>query len=123
VLLLNAEVRRAARTARVKERILEFIERRPSSRRDELRHRLAALETDMRRESDPLIADWAEQSAQRAKDDVRAGIRARSESELREVESALRRLAGGTYGTCRECGEPIVPGRLYSLPHIGQSAP
>lgn len=37
-------------------------------------------------------------------------------NELREIENALRRLAGGTYGECEACGEPISPNRLKALP-------
>jgi DnaK suppressor protein len=36
--------------------------------------------------------------------------------ELREIENALRRIAGGTYGECEGCGEPISPARLKALP-------
>jgi RNA polymerase-binding transcription factor DksA len=37
-------------------------------------------------------------------------------AELSEVEAALARLAGGTYGECRDCGEPIAPARLAVYP-------
>jgi len=101
----------------MKQRIYILIEQRLRARRAELRSRLAAVERDMRRETDPLSADWAEQSTQRANDEVLSCIRLTSESELREIESALRRLEDGTYGMCRKCGEPIASGRLYSVPH------
>jgi RNA polymerase-binding transcription factor DksA len=101
----------------MKQRIYLLIEERLRNRRDELRGRLAAVERDMRRESDPLSADWAEQSTQRANDEVLSCIRLTAETELREIESALRRLEEGSYGICRKCGEPIASGRLYSVPH------
>jgi RNA polymerase-binding transcription factor DksA len=101
----------------MKGRIHDLIEKRLLNRRDELRYRLATVERDMRHEADPLSPDWAEQSAQLANEGVLASMRLSSEAELREVESALRRLADGTYGICRRCGELIAPGRLYSLPH------
>jgi RNA polymerase-binding transcription factor len=37
-------------------------------------------------------------------------------AELSEVEAALARIAGGTYGECRDCGEPIAPARLAVYP-------
>ncbi len=37
-------------------------------------------------------------------------------SRLDEVEAALRRLAGGTYGRCQACGEAIAVDRLRVLP-------
>ena len=101
----------------MRQRIYNLVEQRLRNRHHELRGRLAAVERDMRRETDPLSADWAEQSTQRANDEVLSCIRLTAEAELREIESALRRLEEGTYGICRKCGEPIAFGRLYSVPH------
>lgn len=42
-----------------------------------------------------------------------ASLRSR---ELKEIENALQRLAGGTYGECEACGELISPNRLKALP-------
>lgn len=36
--------------------------------------------------------------------------------ELRDVEAARARLAGGTYGVCIDCGEDIVAARLEAYP-------
>ncbi|MET0837918.1 MAG: TraR/DksA C4-type zinc finger protein [Marmoricola sp.] len=38
------------------------------------------------------------------------------QGHLAEVEAAIRRLEGGTYGTCEECGQPIAPARLEARP-------
>ena len=35
---------------------------------------------------------------------------------LADVEQALARVAGGTYGRCSACGGPIPAGRLEALP-------
>ena len=35
---------------------------------------------------------------------------------LKEVESALKRVAGGSYGYCEGCGEEISPARLKAIP-------
>jgi DnaK suppressor protein len=35
---------------------------------------------------------------------------------LKEVESALKRVASGTYGLCEGCGEDITPNRLKAVP-------
>ena len=37
-------------------------------------------------------------------------------SNLRDVEAALARMDGGTYGICVRCGNPISPERLEALP-------
>ena len=95
-----------------------LVTRRLRHRRTELQRRLAALESDIRREeAGPLSADWAEQSSERANEAVLASVRQTCETELQQVENALQRLADGTYGVCSECGEPIEVGRLYSVPH------
>lgn len=36
--------------------------------------------------------------------------------DLVEVDAALARVAGGTYGVCEVCGEPITPERLEARP-------
>ena len=43
-------------------------------------------------------------------------LRERNELQLAAVEAALKRLDGGTYGTCVECGDPIATERLEALP-------
>jgi RNA polymerase-binding transcription factor DksA len=38
------------------------------------------------------------------------------ETELRDVEHALKRLDDASYGTCEVCGDPISEARLESMP-------
>ncbi|WP_243712943.1 TraR/DksA C4-type zinc finger protein [Actinomadura sp. 6K520] len=40
----------------------------------------------------------------------------RARTHLADIEDALRRIRGGTYGTCERCGGPIAPGRLEARP-------
>ena len=35
---------------------------------------------------------------------------------LQAIEEALNRIEQGTYGVCRDCGEPIAPARLNAIP-------
>ena len=35
---------------------------------------------------------------------------------LPAIEEALQRIDKGTYGVCRDCGEPISPARLNAIP-------
>ena len=35
---------------------------------------------------------------------------------LQAIEEALYRMEKGTYGICRDCGEPIAPARLNAIP-------
>ena len=43
-------------------------------------------------------------------------LRERSRTELHLVETALRAIDQGTYGTCTSCGQAIAPERLEALP-------
>ena len=35
---------------------------------------------------------------------------------LQAIEEALFRMEKGTYGACRDCGDPIAPARLEAIP-------
>jgi DnaK suppressor protein len=86
-------------------------------RREELRQRASDASADLRHESDPLSADFAEQVTQRENDDVLGAISHSAQAELQQVEAALRRLASGRYTTCAVCGEDIEPERLAAVPY------
>ncbi len=58
-------------------------------------------------------ADVATQTWQRSQ---MLALRAEQGEALAAVDSALRRLADGTYGTCTRCGGPIERERLLALP-------
>jgi RNA polymerase-binding transcription factor DksA len=96
-------------TNTVRERLLQ--------RRDELRQRASEASADLRHETDPLSADFAEQVTQREHDDVLGAISSSAQAELQQVEAALRRLASGRYTTCAACGEDIEPERLAAVPY------
>jgi len=82
----------------MKARMHSLIEKRLRNRQDELRGGLA--DHPHGRRADP-----------------RYRYESSPQLELREVESALRRLEDRTYGICRQCGQPIADGRLYAVPH------
>jgi DnaK suppressor protein len=86
-------------------------------RRDELRQRASDASADLRHESDPLSADFAEQVTQRENDDVLGAISQSARAELQQVEAALRRLAAGRSTSCAVCGEDIEPERLAAVPY------
>jgi RNA polymerase-binding protein DksA len=43
-------------------------------------------------------------------------MRRNAERLLYQVERALTRMQAGTYGICRECGQPIDDARLKAIP-------
>ena len=46
----------------------------------------------------------------------RIALETRKRDTLAQVEHALQKLDGGTYGLCDNCGQPINPARLEALP-------
>jgi RNA polymerase-binding transcription factor len=43
-------------------------------------------------------------------------LRERATQQLAQVEAALARIEGGTFGQCARCGRKIAPERLDALP-------
>ncbi len=69
-----------------------------------------ALATSLRT---PDEVEFAVKTAQQDLTAATAELRSR---ELREIERALKRVAGGTYGVCEGCGEEISANRLKAIP-------
>lgn len=70
--------------------------------------KVMALRNRLEDTDDWAVADeWAALDIAQVSRDVR---------ELAAVESALTRIADGTYGQCVDCGEPIPPARLAVNP-------
>lgn len=86
------------------------------ARRRELLARVQNIESNFRREDEPLEKDAEEQSLQIENDDVLKALDEAGRRELASVERALARMEAGTYGICVNCGEPIAPARLRALP-------
>jgi len=89
-------------------------------RRRDLRERLAQLESDKRRNSEPLSPDFAEQASERENDEVVDALHQRTQAELQAVDAALGRIERGAYGRCTQCGEPIESPRLTAVPHASR---
>jgi len=63
--------------------------------------------------ADNHLADTASETYEREFDE---GLEEDAQEQLREVESAMKRLEDGTYGTCRVCGKKIPVERLEAVP-------
>lgn len=85
-------------------------------RKQELEQRSAHAKADMRHESDPLVADFADQATQREDDEVLAQISDSADTELLQIRRALARLNSGDYEVCSRCGGPIAAERLHAVP-------
>jgi RNA polymerase-binding transcription factor DksA len=57
----------------------------------------------------------AEDAATARVGDILSRLEAQQKHELDEIEDALARLAGGTYGRCQGCSVAISPARLSAM--------
>ncbi|MBM3675409.1 MAG: TraR/DksA family transcriptional regulator [Actinobacteria bacterium] len=64
-------------------------------------------------EFDDGFADSGQVTAERGEVDALAGSLLEN---LRDVEAALAKMDGGTYGPCESCGEQIPDARLEAMP-------
>lgn len=62
---------------------------------------------------DEGFADSGQVTAERGEVDALAGSLLEN---LRDVEDALAKMDGGTYGACESCGQEIAPARLEAMP-------
>jgi DnaK suppressor protein len=62
------------------------------------------------------VRDAGDESVVIEHTDVRTALLQRDARELNDLQSALVRMDGGSYGTCVECGLDIEPARLRALP-------
>jgi RNA polymerase-binding transcription factor DksA len=79
----------------------------------EFRERIAAIESELRRELDD---DSPDQAIDREDDEPLEATERVLRAEVDAVELALARLRSGDYGHCVACGEPIAAARLEALP-------
>ncbi len=89
---------------------------RASALREEIRVGLIKYDEDQYRVLADRVGDFEEQSVADLLADIDLSEIDRDVRELREIESALGRMAEGTYGNCVDCEEPISYERLEKLP-------
>lgn len=92
-----------------------------SERKASLEARLAILKARLVQIDDELEShqskDWEDLATEREADEVLEGIGVSGLQEIRQIESALQRIAAGDYGICTKCGADIAAERLDVLPH------
>lgn len=96
------------------------LERKLRDRRDVLRGEISAalLPADAETYGDLAgqLQDTEEESLAELLTDVSLGALSRDVPEARDIDAALARIAGRTYGLCSDCGEPIGAERLEAYP-------
>lgn len=84
--------------------------------REEISAGLIKYDEDQYRALADRVGDFEERSVADLLSDIDLSEVDRDVRELRDVESALTRMAEGTYGDCVDCEEPISYERLEKLP-------
>ena len=60
--------------------------------------------------------DMADQAAGNNEVHIQLKLKQTDAKILQAIDEALNRIDQGTYGICRDCGEPIAPARLNAIP-------
>jgi RNA polymerase-binding transcription factor DksA len=84
--------------------------------REEIRELLLQSDKEHHRDLAGMVSDEGDESVANMLADLDAAFIDRHVRELREVESARRRLAAGTYGMCIQCSQGIDFERLAAYP-------
>jgi RNA polymerase-binding transcription factor DksA len=84
------------------------------SEREQLERTLQALREEMA--ADGPISESGDAAADTASAQRQLELRSELDTQLAEVDAALGRLDGGTYGIDEVTGEPIDPARLEAIP-------
>ena len=67
-------------------------------------------------ENNTRQGDMADQASGNNEVHIQLKLKATDAKILQAIEEALRRIDGGTYGACRDCGEMIAEPRLNAMP-------
>lgn len=68
----------------------------------------------------PLDNHLAENASDTLDREIDYTLGENSEHVLAEIDTALRRIDEGTYGTCERCGKPVGEERLEAIPSATQ---
>jgi len=60
--------------------------------------------------------DMADQASGTNEVHIQLKLKQTDAKTLQAIEEALQRIEEGTYGLCRDCGEPIADARLDAIP-------
>jgi RNA polymerase-binding protein DksA len=93
---------------------LTYFDQMLRSHRKELLQRLNKIEQEL---DLPADSDAEERATEREGDEVLEGVGQAGLNEIRRIDTALKRIKDGTYGTCTSCGEGISEDRLKAIPY------
>ena len=67
-------------------------------------------------ENNSRQGDMADQASGNNEVHIQLKLKQTDAKILQAIEEALRRIEKGTFGVCRDCGEPIAAPRLNAIP-------
>jgi DnaK suppressor protein len=67
-------------------------------------------------ENNTRQGDMADQASGNNEVHIQLKLKATDAKILQAIDEALERIQRGTYGVCRDCGEPIADARLNAIP-------
>ena len=67
-------------------------------------------------ENNTRQGDMADQASGNNEVHIQLKLKQTDAKILQAIEEALHRIESGTYGVCRDCGEPIAEARLNAIP-------
>ena len=85
-------------------------------KRSELLGGTAAKPLQASTEMNTRQGDLADQASGNNEVHIQLKLKQTDAKILQAIEEALFRMEKGTYGICRDCGEPIAPARLNAIP-------
>ena len=84
--------------------------------RDPVAAAAASSRSQARRRPIRRQGDLADQASGNNEVHIQLKLKQTDAKILQAIEEALYRIEKGTYGVCRDCGEPIAPARLNAIP-------
>lgn len=101
---------------RSRRRSLRQLKSRLSTRRAHLIREIERRFQENRDVGDYRFTDLADMASNTARDELLWLVVEEERRELEQIDEALARINSGTYGICRNCGQPIKKARLDALP-------
>ena len=83
---------------------------------DVMANRHTVLDNHLRNRDREVPTDSSERATFSENDEVLEALDDAAVNQLQAIESALRRVDDGSYGTCLQCGDTIPDGRLNAMP-------
>jgi len=89
-------------------------------KKNDLAARVERTHKHIHKREEPVSPIFSEQSVEMESQQLIYFLDAEGKEELRDIDRALERLQGHTYGKCSACGEYIAEARLEAIPQTSR---